>query len=128
MASRQSDSASKVLGSWRITGMELWSRDMLDLVVPAHLTFEHDLLGSFQFIAVRGWIDYRVASTPDGTRVDFSWEGFDDRDPSCGRGWAVLKGATLEGRFYFHNGDDSAFVAERIPLHRGKAKRARHGV
>jgi hypothetical protein len=108
--------------------MELWGRDVLDLDGPAQFTFESNLLGSFQMIAVRGWIDYRLTTTDDGPRVEFSWEGFDEGDPRCGRGWALVKGATLEGRLYFHNGDDSSFVAERMLTGRGRAKRARHGV
>lgn len=105
---------STVVGAWRIDGMELWDRDYLDLEVPAHITFDRDRLGSFQFGAVRGWIDYRLAPMGDGVLVDFSWEGFNDSDPSCGRASATVTGDRLEGRFYLHNGDDSAFTATRI--------------
>jgi hypothetical protein len=42
------------------------------------------------------------------------WEGQDENDPSCGRGWAMIGTAgRLVGHFYIHNGDDSAFVCER---------------
>ena len=103
----------EILGSWRIVEMELWDRDYLDLEVPAHLTFDRDRLGSFQFGAVRGWIDYRVSTDGGSLEVDFSWEGFNDADASCGRGSAKFDGDRLEGRIFLHNGDDSAFVAER---------------
>lgn len=102
-----------VIGVWRIDEMELWDRDYLDLEVPAHITFARDRLGSFQFGAVQGGIDYRVASNRPALTVEFSWEGFNDADPSSGRGWAVLTDDRLAGRFFFHNGDDSAFVATR---------------
>jgi hypothetical protein len=99
-------------GAWRILQMELWDRDFLDLEGPAQISFDADRLGSFRFGAVQGWIDYRVSDERDIHRVDFSWEGTDDGDPRCGRGWAILTDGQLVGRLYFHNGDDSAFVAE----------------
>jgi hypothetical protein len=104
------------LGAWRIVRMELWDPEYLDLDGPAHITFDKERLGSFQFGAVRGWIDYRVASDGATTKVEFSWEGSNDDDPSCGRGWAMIADEQLVGRLYFHNGDDSGFVAERTPV------------
>ncbi len=104
--------------------MELWDRDYLDLDGPAHITFDTERLGSFQFGAVRGWIDYRVATDGGSAKVEFSWEGFNDSDPSCGRGWATIADDRLVGRLYLHNGDDSAFVAERARA-RGRQSSAR---
>lgn len=104
---------SALRGKWRITKMELWDRDYLDLEVPAHITFESDRLGSFQFGAVRGWVDYRKTKVDGHDRIDFSWEGFNDADPSCGRGWALVSDGRLVGHLYLHNGDDSSFIAER---------------
>ena len=106
---------SPFLGAWRIVHMELWGPDYLDLEVPAHITFESDRLGSFQFGAVRVWIDYRITNEGPSPKVEFSWEGFNDADPSCGRGWAAMADEQLVGRLYLHNSDDSAFVAERLP-------------
>jgi hypothetical protein len=99
-------------GRWRITEMELWEQDFLDLVVPAHITFDDDAMGSFQFGAVDGWLDCRF-STRDGLSfVEFSWEGNDDSDASCGRGWAkLLPEVGREGRLFIHQGDDSSFKA-----------------
>jgi hypothetical protein len=46
--------------------------------------------------------------------VEFSWAGDDEGTESSGRGWAEIgKDGRLQGRLYFHLGDDSAFVAER---------------
>ncbi len=106
---------SPFLGPWRIVHMEIWDRDYLDLDVPAHITFEKDRLGSFQFGAVRGWIDYRVISDGGSSKVEFSWEGINDADSTCGRGWAAIADEQLVGRLFLHNSDDSAFVAERAP-------------
>ena len=101
------------LGRWRIIEMELWDSDVLDLVVPANITFADDGQGEFQFVAVRGWIDYRVGERDGRPAVEVSWDGEDEMDPVSGRGWAVLAGDRLEGRLFIHQGDDSAFMAER---------------
>ena len=48
------------------------------------------------------------------TRVEFSWVGDDDGEQTNGRGWAEIgKDGKLRGRLYFHQGDDSSFVAQR---------------
>ena len=102
------------LGAWRITTMELWSRDAVDLLGPAAIIFEDEAFGEFCFIAVRGWMDCRFARRDGKPLVEFSWQGKDERDDASGRGWAVIEDdGTLEGRIYFHQGDDSAFSAAR---------------
>jgi hypothetical protein len=35
----------------------------------------------------------------------------DEVDPAEGRGWGVVKGDELHGMIFFHQGDDSEFVA-----------------
>lgn len=102
-----------LIGYWRIVAMELWDRDYLDLEVPAHLTLGGARSGSFQFGAVRGGIDYRVSAREGRPFLEFSWEGFNDTDPSSGRGWATVEGDELRGRLFLHMGDDSAFTAQR---------------
>lgn len=111
---------SLITGAWRILSMELWDRDYLDLEVPAHITFGRDRLGSFQFGAVEGGIDYRLSESDGLAKVEFSWEGFNDRDASSGRGCAILADIQLKGRFFFHNGDESEFMAVRVPSATGK--------
>ena len=91
--------------------MELWDRAALDLVQPAFIDFAADGTGELRFIAVRGWIDWRV---DEGGRVDFTWDGVDEGDQVHGRGWAIADGnGSLTGRIYFHRGDDSSFRAIR---------------
>ncbi len=108
---------------WRITWMEEWDQDYIDLVTAGHVTLGRDGTGEFQFGTVRGWVDYRVESRQGTEILEFSWEGENDNDPGCGRGWAVLNGNQLEGRLYIHMGDDSAFRAKRWPKSgTGKAK------
>jgi len=42
----------------------------------------------------------------------------DEMDPCTGRGWAVLQGDELHGMIFFHQGDESAFVAKRASRRR----------
>jgi hypothetical protein len=118
------------VGYWRITEMEVWDVDYLDLVVPAFIEFDREQMGQFQFGTVRGWLDCRFGERDGAVAVDFSWEGENDNDPGCGRGWGALRGDRLEGRLYIHRGDDSAFVASRTarpasPKRRGQRLAAR---
>jgi hypothetical protein len=54
-------------------------------------------------------------TTRDGRPcVEFTWEGSDEGDQVTGRGWAALaEDGTLDGRIFFHLGDDSGFHAVR---------------
>jgi len=67
-----------LLGRWRITEMELWDTDFVDMLEPAYITFEAKGGGEFAFGAVRGDLDCRYG--PDGVR--FTWEGSDEMDPA----------------------------------------------
>ena len=53
-----------LLGRWRITEMELWDTDFVDMLEPAYITFEAKGGGEFAFGAVRGDLDCRYG--PDG--------------------------------------------------------------
>ncbi|WP_456777436.1 hypothetical protein [Bradyrhizobium sp. USDA 3315] len=89
-------------------------RDFLDLVGEAHLTFRGKSDGEIAFGALKGFLDARYGTRDGSACAEFSWEGHDENDPSCGRGWAMIGTAgRLVGHFYIHNGDDSAFVCER---------------
>jgi hypothetical protein len=101
------------LGHWRITETELWSHEAIDLLGPAFIRFEDDRMGGFQFIAMRGGLDCRFSERGGLPLVEFSWEGDDEGDARCGRGWAILSEGKLEGRLFIHGGDDSWFIATR---------------
>src|SRR5215208_1342991 len=48
-------------GRWRISEMDVWDNDYLDLVEPAHIVFESENDGAFVFGTVKGWLDvYRT--------------------------------------------------------------------
>ncbi len=102
---------TRFLGRWRITEMEIWDREALDLVEPASLSIEPDGTGSLNFIAVDASVDYRSRQVDGAPLLEFSWQGWTEGDQVCGRGWAVLEQSELRGRLFIHYGDDSAFVA-----------------
>jgi hypothetical protein len=103
-----------LVGRWRIVAMELWDADAIDLVGPGFIEFGRDRLGRLGFIAVQGQVDWREVVRDGRPGVEFTWEGGDDGDPVTGRGWAVLTGDdTMDGRIFFHLGDDSGFQAVR---------------
>ena len=101
-------------GRWRIIAMELWDVDAVDLVGPGFIEFDRHRSGRLGFIAVKGQLDCREVVRDGRPGVEFTWEGTDDGDPACGRGWAVLTDdGSLDGRIFFHLGDDSDFEAVR---------------
>lgn len=101
-------------GRWRIVEMELWDKDAIDLLGPGFIEIRDDDQGSFRFIAVEATIDIRDVERDGRVGIEFSWEGSNEFDPASGRGWATLSpDGSLEGRIFFHMGDDSSFVAVR---------------
>ena len=101
-------------GRWRIASMELWDTDAIDLVTPGFIEFDHHGTGRFGFIVVDGRMDCRETTHDGRPRVEFTWEGSDEGDQVTGRGWATLaEDGTLDGRIFFHLGDDSGFHAVR---------------
>src|SRR5438128_1294874 len=111
MAARMKNPSSPFIGRWRIVEMDQWDQEFVDLEGPGLITFAKGGNGSFHFGAVECQLDCRLEASPDGERVHFSFMGHDEMDPTCGRGWAVLKNGELHGHLYFHLGDDSSFKA-----------------
>ena len=106
--------ARAFVGRWRIVEMDVWDNGFLDLVEVAHLTFTGEADSEIAFGALKGFLDVRYGSRDGAACAEFSWEGSDENDPACGRGWAAIGTAgRLVGQFYIHNGDDSDFVRER---------------
>ena len=101
------------LGKWRITEMEQWDQEYIDLVAPGYFKFGGDRLGHFQFGAVQANIDYRIEKCGKEQRIEFSFEGEDEGDSISGRGWATAAGDELKGRLYSHLSDDSWFKAQK---------------
>jgi hypothetical protein len=101
------------VGRWRITAMELWTAEDLDLLGAARLTLNRDGSGEMSFIAVEAGLDYRVGQRDGQPAIEFSFDGSDEGDRISGRGWAVLEKDALHGRVLIHHGDESSFVARR---------------
>lgn len=103
----------KYLGTWKITEMEQWDKDYIDLVVPGHITVDKTGQGSMQFGVVDCDLDFRVEHVGDMEFLQFSFIGEDEGDTVVGRGWAILAGDKLQGKIVFHFGDESGFVASK---------------
>lgn len=91
--------------------MEQWDKDFIDLVTPGHLTVKNDGTGLLVFGAVEVELDYRSESIHGVERLEFSFLGSDEGDEVFGRGWADVSGRNMQGRIFFHMGDDSSFTA-----------------
>ena len=113
MARRQAAAlAVPFQGRWRIAEMDLWDNEAIDLLGPAFLERNGEQ-GEMRFIAVTASLDVRYDTRSGDPVAEFSWEGVDEGEPSCGRGWlAPGTAGRLVGHVYFHNGDDPGFVCE----------------
>jgi hypothetical protein len=106
--------AKAIAGRWRIVEMDAWDNDVLDIDEEAHITFEGASGGKIAFVAVNGVLDVRYNARNGTACAEFSWEGFDENDEVCGRGWVAMGTAgQLVGHIFIHQGDDSGFVCER---------------
>jgi hypothetical protein len=102
-------------GRWRIVEMSGWDREDIDLIEPGFIEFCRDGTGHFGFVAVTGELDCRPLDRDGRAGADFTWDGVDEGDQVSGRGWAALvDDANLEGRLFFHLGDESSFHAARL--------------
>lgn len=99
------------VGKWRITDMEQWDKEYIDMMGPGHLTIKSDGTGLLQFGVVEAEVDCRLESINGDERLDFSLRGSEEGEEVCGRGWAVVIGRNMKGKIYFHQGDDSSFTA-----------------
>jgi hypothetical protein len=113
MAKESKQRTSPVTGRWRIVSMDEWDVSYVEEEGPAFIEFGADQMGEFRFGLTSGNIDYRITDRGGQPAVEWTWEGMDEMDPCTGRGWAVLDGDQLHGMIFFHQGDESGFVARR---------------
>ncbi len=102
------------LGMWRIRETELWDQSVVDSEGPGRMEFREDGTGSIHFGAVRVEMDYKVENQAGREKIEFTFEGTDEGNPVSGRGWAGINGPEMNGRIYFHFGDDSGFKAYKL--------------
>lgn len=99
-----------LIGKWRITEADLWDRDYLDLVEPAHIMFEGCGHGEFAFGCVNGGLDCEYSRRI----IFFTWQGFDEMDEVSGDGSAELDDdGSLEIEIRFHLGDEAVMKAQK---------------
>ena len=110
-------------GRWRIVAMDQWDEEYLDEESEAAIEFEAHNAGQFHFGYVQGEIDYRLTTRDGKPAVEFTWDGHDEMESAQGRGWAVLDGEELKGEIFFHQGDDSGFIARRASVKPKRKKR-----
>jgi hypothetical protein len=119
-------SMTAVEGKWRITRTNLWGDEDLDLLGRAEIVFDRRGIGSIRVGALQAEVDYRLDRNEGLSRVDFTWAGFDEKDPVSGRGWVEVTGVSLRGRLFIHMGDDVEFNAVRQDGRKKRVKEA-HG-
>ena len=94
--------------------MDVWDKDVIDLGEEAHLTFKGASQGEIAFVAVKGFLDARYGLRGEAAYAEFSWQGYDDGDEVCGRGWVMIgEDGRLVGHVFIHQGDNSGFVCRR---------------
>ena len=99
-----------LIGKWRVVEADLWDRDYLNLMEPAHITFEGDGHGEFAFGCVNGDLDCEYSRRI----IFFTWQGFDEMDEVGGDGSAELDDdGSLEVEIRFHLGDEAGLKARR---------------
>jgi len=106
---------SGIIGRWNILEMSAWDEEFIHMAGQAYIEFrDHNRSGEFGFGAVTGDLDYRLGERDGLPLVEWCWLGFDEGDPTCGRGWAVLQpDGNLAGEIFIHGGDESGFTACR---------------
>ena len=102
------------VGTWRITEMELWDQDFIDLVSPGQIVVHKDGHGSLSFGAVEIEMDCTSDKSDRNNRIAFTFVGSDEGDEVSGRGWVKLHGNELRGEIHFHLGDRSWFKARKL--------------
>jgi hypothetical protein len=100
-------------GRWSIVSMSAWDKDYLHEEEPAYIEFSGGQGGQFHFGYVHGNMHCREGTRDGQPAVEFSWDGNAEMDDVNGRGWAVLMGDELHGMLFFHQGDESDFVAKK---------------
>ena len=98
------------IGNWRIVEADIWDREYLDLVRPAHVTFEAGGHGEMAF----GCVDVGLDCEHSERTVFFTFAGFDEMDEISGAGSAEIgDDGTLDIEIRFHLGDDAELKARR---------------
>ena len=116
--------SADISGRWRIIAMDLWDREAVEMDGPAYVDLRRDGTGVLHFVAVDAELDCEPSTRDGRPVVDFTFEGVDDGENRCGRGWLRLAGPDeLEGYLWFHLGDKSGFRATRWGGRKGSSSK-----
>jgi hypothetical protein len=98
-----------ILGKWRITGMELWDCDYIDMLGPGYIQIDEDG-DEMAFGAVQIGLYCEYAATS----VWFDFHGSDEMTEVSGEGdFQIEDDGTLSGEIRFSQGDEYSFTAKR---------------
>jgi hypothetical protein len=103
----------KFVGSWRITELQGFDADYIDLCGPGKLKISSRGTGHMNFGAVGAELDCKMDDLDDRV-LRFSFEGGDEGDPICGRGYCLVDGDLMVGRIFRHYSDEFGFKASRL--------------
>ena len=103
----------KFVGSWRIIELQGYDAEYINRCGPATLKMSSRGVGHVNFGAVEAEIDCKMDDL-DERVVRFTFEGGDEGDPICGRGYCVIEGEQMVGRMFRHMGDEFGFKAKRM--------------
>jgi len=107
----------RLFGSWKITKMDVWPQDYVDLVVPGFIRFDGET-GEFVFGVVRGDLVTVFTTNRGQPYAKFAWTGEAEWDPQQGTGWVRLTAKdTLKGHLSISHGDASDFEAKPTDEH-----------
>jgi hypothetical protein len=109
------------VGKWRITELDGYDADYVDLSGPAMLDISTRGNGNMNFGAVEAMLDCKTDEL-DERILRFSFEGEDEGDSICGRGYCLADEDQMVGRIFRHLGDELSFKAKRVPK-KGTQKR-----
>ncbi len=120
--SKKSKQPNPFTGRWRIVSMSTWDQEFVNEEEEGYFEFDQKNNGQFHFGYIHGLMDCRLTTRHGEPAVEWTWEGSDDMHPVQGRGWAIVKNDELHGMIFFHNGDDSEFIANKAE-NRTKSKK-----
>jgi len=101
------------VGEWRITELQGFDAEYVDLCGPAKLKISTRGTGRMNFGAVEVELDCKMDDL-DQRALRFSFEGGDEGDAICGRGYCLIEGDEMVGRIFRHLSDDFGFKAKRL--------------
>lgn len=103
----------KFVGSWRIIELQGFDSDYVDLCGPAKLKITPGGGGHINFGAVEAEFDCKMDDL-DERVIRSTFEGGDEGDSICGRGYCLVDGDQMIGRMFRHFGDEFGFKAKRL--------------